>query len=87
MTVVRDLLLLVAPGIAFIIEALKKQPSVELLILYMAFMSTPGIAGALFLARNGGPPPSDTVPPPSESPPPLSSQPGPSSSPSSSSGT
>lgn len=52
-TVLRDLLLLVAPGAAFIIEALKKEPSTELLILYLVLMGAPGVASSLFLARNG----------------------------------
>lgn len=52
-TVVRDLACLVLPGVAFIIEALKDKPSIELLVLYMALVSVPGLAGAVFLARHG----------------------------------
>jgi hypothetical protein len=76
MTVVRDVACLVLPGIAFIIEALKDKPSLELLVLYMALVSVPGIAGAVFLARNGPggiEPPSPTPPPPLSSPPPSPS--------------
>lgn len=78
-TVVRDLVCLVLPGIAFLVEALKDKPSVELLVLYMALVSVPGLAGAVFLARHG-PAPGGTEPPPSPSPPPPSSSQPPSSS-------
>lgn len=78
-TVVRDLACLVLPGIAFIIEALKAKPSVELLVLYMALVSVPGLAGAVFLARHG-PAPGAIEPPPSPSPPPGSVPPSASSS-------
>jgi hypothetical protein len=80
-TVLRDVVLLVLPGAAFIIEALKKQPNVELLVLYMALVSAPGLAGAVFLARNG---PGGIEPPSSPPAPPLPSPPS-SSSPTSSS--
>ncbi|HEY9367008.1 hypothetical protein [Streptomyces sp.] len=79
MTVLRDLACLVLPGLAFIIEALKEKPSVELLVLYMALVSVPGLAGAVFLARNGHgpgaiePPPSPSPPPPPSPLPPSSS--------------
>ncbi|MFD0902322.1 hypothetical protein [Actinomadura sediminis] len=76
-TVVRDLACLVLPGTAFIIEALKDKPSVELLVIYMALVSMPGLAGAVALARHG-----PGTGPPSSPPPPL-----PPSSPSSSSST
>lgn len=79
-TVVRDLACLVLPGTAFIIEALKDKPAVELLVLYMALVSVPGLAGAVFLARHG---PSAIEPPSPPSAPPLPSQPPSSSSPSS----
>ncbi|MGI5423050.1 hypothetical protein [Actinomadura luteofluorescens] len=62
------MVLLVLPGAAFIIEALKDKPSVELLVLYMALVSAPGLAGAVFLARNG-PAPGAIEPPSSPSPP------------------
>ncbi|HWB36769.1 MAG TPA: hypothetical protein VHA75_12160 [Rugosimonospora sp.] len=77
MTVVRDLACLVLPGIAFLFEALKDKPSVELLVLYMALVSVPGLAGAVFLARHG---PGGTEPPQLPSPPPPSSSQPPSSS-------
>ena len=76
-TVIRDLACLVLPGIGFIIEALKDKPSVELLVLYMALTSAPGLAGAVFLARHG---PGGTAPPSPPSPPPPSPPPPPSSS-------
>ena len=82
-TVLRDVVLLVLPGAAFIIEALKKQPDVGLLVLYMALVSAPGLAGAVFLARNG-PGPGGIEPPSSPPAPPLPSPPS-SSSPTSSS--
>lgn len=69
-TVLRDLACLLLPGVAFIIEALKDKPAVELLILYMALVSVPGLAGAVFLARHGpGHGPGGTEPPQSPSPP------------------
>lgn len=74
LTIVRDLVCLVLPGIAFIIEALKDKPSVELLVLYMALVSVPGVAGVAFLARHGGTePPSPPPAAPLSSPPPPSS--------------
>lgn len=79
-TVVRDLACLVLPGIAFLFEALKDKPSVELLVLYMALVSVPGLAGAVFLARHGPPGPGGTEPPQLPSPPPPSSSQPPSSS-------
>ena len=76
-TVVRDLACLVLPGVGFIIEALKDKPSVELLVLYMALVSVPGLAGAVFLARHGpggtAPPSPPSLPPSSSSEPPSSS--------------
>ncbi|GGV34285.1 hypothetical protein GCM10010182_67740 [Actinomadura cremea] len=75
-TVVRDLACLVLPGTAFIIEALKDKPSVELLVIYMALVSMPGLAGAVALARHGpgtGPPSPPSVSPPSPSSPSSSS--------------
>ena len=76
-TVLRDLVLLVLPGTAFIIEALKDKPAVELLVFYMALVSAPGLAGAVFLARHGS---GGTEPPSPPSPPPLPSPPSSSSS-------
>lgn len=67
--VVRDLALIVLPSAAFVWEALKDKPSVELLLLYMALVSFPGLSGVWFLARHGGggtgslPPPSPDQPP------------------------
>lgn len=78
-TVVRDLACLLLPGVGFVIEALKDKPSVELLLLYMALVSVPGLAGAMFLARhgtgNGGTEPaqSSSPQPPSSPKPPSSS--------------
>jgi hypothetical protein len=80
-TVLRDVVLLVLPGVAFIIEALKDKPSTELLVLYMALVSAPGLAGAVTLARHG---PGGIEPPSPPSAPPLPSPPS-SSSPTSSS--
>ncbi|MFC5744843.1 hypothetical protein [Actinomadura rugatobispora] len=67
------MLLLVLPSGAFILEALKDKPSVELLILYVALVAFPGLAGALTLARHGP----GGIEPPSSPPPslPPSSQP------------
>jgi len=78
-TVLRDVLLLVLPSAAFVWEALKDKPSVELLILYVGLVAFPGLAGAITMARHG---PGGTAPP---SPPPPSLPP--SSSPPSSSTT
>lgn len=78
LTILRDLACLVLPGIAFLAEAFKDKPSVELLVIYMGLLSFPGLAGAVTLARHG---PGGTAPP---SPPPVSP---PSSSPSSTSST
>lgn len=75
-TVLRDVACLLLPGAAFIIEALKDKPAVELLILYMALVSVPGLAGALALARQGHggiEPPSPPSVPPASSPPSSSS--------------
>ncbi len=80
-TVLRDVLLLVLPGAAFIWEAVKDKPSAELLIIYMALLAFPGLAGAIFLARHGGmegglggiEPPSPPSAPPLSQPPPSSS--------------
>jgi hypothetical protein len=80
-TVLRDMLLLILPSAAFVWEAVKDKPSIELLILYMALVAFPGLAGALALARNGAggtEPPSPQPPPPL---PPPRSQPSSSSSP------
>ncbi|TYK45143.1 hypothetical protein [Actinomadura decatromicini] len=65
----RDLALIVLPSTAFVWEALKDKPSVELLLLYMALISFPGLSGAWFLARHGGGGTGSLPPPPPEQPP------------------
>jgi hypothetical protein len=73
-TVLRDLACLLLPGTGFILEVLKDKPSVELLILFMALVAFPGLAGALTLARSGPggieppSPPSAQLPPSSQPP-------------------
>lgn len=75
-TVLRDVLMLVLPSGAFVWEVLKDKPSVELLILFMALLSFPGLAGVLTLARNGH----GGIEPPSSEPPSLPPSPQPPSS-------
>jgi hypothetical protein len=67
--VVRDLALIVLPSAAFVWEALKDKPSVELLLLYMGLISFPGLSGAWFLARHGGGDTGSPLPPSPEQPP------------------
>lgn len=76
-TVVRDLVLLALPSVAFIIEALKDKPSVELLIVYMTLAASPGLLGAVTMARGGrgGIEPPSSPPQPPLSPPPSSPSP------------
>lgn len=70
----RDAALFVLPGIGFWNEVFKPMPAMELLILYMALMSTPGVAGAVWLARHGIEPPSSPSAPRSSSSPASSSR-------------